>query len=364
MRVIRGCALLAILLIQRVALANDSSFGGSGADLVPIEEKRIRMVSEDIIATFIGDWSVTAAYVFENPTNETISLQMGFPEPKCVEDLDCHVDRAFKDLETTVRDVPVKLRKGKLSLSKLSPVLGKVWLYDVTFEPRERIKIWHSYRVGGTWSLSGGYDLVYVTRTGAQWGAPIESAKFRFRLPVWMKSLQHAKWAKPTDIHIVRTAKDAYTEVVFEQQQWTPKSDLWVAFELDGMMEQEWRLPESPVAGIEPCGLTSDTTAIDAWNATQERPDTTAALAKTWSQQSAASLQTCTNNVFARYGRKFENDRYNRYFYGSKGWSPGAPPYKPYAPNPAYSTRVLTDVDWAVLKVLKMAKAMQAQATQ
>jgi hypothetical protein len=65
---------------------------------------------------------------------------MGFPEPRCDEDGDCHISQSFKDLETTVRGVPVQHRKGKLSMTKLSPVLGKVWLYDVIFEPKERVK--------------------------------------------------------------------------------------------------------------------------------------------------------------------------------------------------------------------------------
>jgi hypothetical protein len=351
--------LLAWLLHPSYVLANDSSFGGSAADLVPLKETRVRMVSEDIVATFDGEWKVSAAYVFENPTAQAVTLQMGFPEPRCPEDMDCHVSQAFKDLETTVRGVPVEHRKGSLSMSKLSEILGKVWLYDVSFAAKERVEIHHSYRVGGSYSIGGGYDLVYITRTGALWSGPIGSATFRFRCPAWMISLTYAKGSKPNDIHIVREGEEAYTEVVFEMHDWKPKKDLWVAFELDGM-DAQWKVPAHPVPGIDPCPLQSDDLFFTAQQAVDDGAAAVDALARTWNQQPPLALRTCANNVFARYGRKFDSELYNRFFYGAKGWAPGAPPYKPYAPNPAYSTALLGAHDWAVLKVLRAAKALRA----
>jgi hypothetical protein len=349
--------LLLVLMIGvsvPAARANDSSFGGSGADLVPLSETRVRMVSEDIVLTWGRGWKVVADYVFENPTDEPVTLQMGFPEPKCIPDMDCDVDTSFKDLETTVRDAPVTHRKGNTSLSKLSVVLGTVWLYDVSFAPKERVHIRHTYRVGGTCGLSGWCDIAYITRTGARWAGPIENAKFRFRLPIWMNSLRYPKWSKPASIQMAHVGNDAFTEIAFEQTQWKPKADLWVAFEQEPPFPT-WSAPDRRAPGIEPCPLDSDALP-DAWAAVAAGETNVAELAKLWSRHSPEQLRTCVNNVFARYGRKFEANLYNRYFYGSKGWSPGKPPYKLYSPNPAFSNRALTAYDWAVLKVLRMAR--------
>ena len=212
----------------------------------------------------------------------------------------------------------------------------------------------NTYRVGGSCSIGGACDIMYITRTGALWAGPIESAKFRFRLPIWMNSLRYPKWSKPKSIQMVYLGDDAYTEVLFEQTQWKPKADLWVAFEQDYFIP-EWTTPGTPTKGVPPCPLVGYI-YDDAQQAVNEGDSAVAELAKVWSRESPEALKTCANNVFARYGRKFDSNRNNRFFYGSKGWLPGKPPYKLYAPNPAFSNRVLTPFDWAVLRVLRTAR--------
>ena len=56
-------------------------------------------------------WRVTGTYRFENPTAHRVSLQMGFPERRCVDS--CYERRGeFHGLSTTVRGQPVTQRQG------------------------------------------------------------------------------------------------------------------------------------------------------------------------------------------------------------------------------------------------------------
>ncbi|MEZ5584231.1 MAG: hypothetical protein R3F37_17105 [Candidatus Competibacteraceae bacterium] len=93
-------------------MANDMAFGGAGADLVPLTENRVQMVSEDILIERRafggyqilgkGDWRVSAAYRFHNLTSESVDVQVGFPEPACPEDGDCDFT-GFTAMIITVR---------------------------------------------------------------------------------------------------------------------------------------------------------------------------------------------------------------------------------------------------------------------
>jgi hypothetical protein len=98
----------------RSARANDTSVGGTGVDLVSLKESSVRMSAEDILITYQdGQWRVLAKYRFENPTDESVSLQIGFPEVGCPQEDEgeCHA-KAFKGLLTKVDGESVKHRKG------------------------------------------------------------------------------------------------------------------------------------------------------------------------------------------------------------------------------------------------------------
>src|SRR5688572_28702882 len=104
---------LAAALTPTPALTNDATFGGAGADLVPLAEQRVQLKSEDIRLTSKGyEWLIDATYVFYNP-GELVKVQVGFPEYRCEEGFDCN-NVAFSDLETTVDGVRVEHRQGQL----------------------------------------------------------------------------------------------------------------------------------------------------------------------------------------------------------------------------------------------------------
>ena len=62
--------------------ANDTAFGGSAASPYPVHTKEVRMVSEDITIRSdarTGNWLYTCEFVFENLSEEPVSILMGMP---------------------------------------------------------------------------------------------------------------------------------------------------------------------------------------------------------------------------------------------------------------------------------------------
>ncbi len=78
-------ALLALSLLVASLLpagANDAAFGGSAASPYPVHTKEIRMVSEDITIRSdakSGAWLYTCDFVFENLSEDPITILMGMP---------------------------------------------------------------------------------------------------------------------------------------------------------------------------------------------------------------------------------------------------------------------------------------------
>ena len=74
---------LSLLLASLLpAGANDTAFGGSAASPYPIHTKEIRMVSEDITIRSdarTGNWLYTCEFVFENLSEDPVSILMGMP---------------------------------------------------------------------------------------------------------------------------------------------------------------------------------------------------------------------------------------------------------------------------------------------
>ena len=332
------------LLVAPAAVANDAVFGGQGVNLVPLEETRVRMLSEDILieqvvnedyetGAFGSDvplrWRVQAVYHFENPSGEPVQLQMGFPERRCV---DGCWDRqgAFFGLVTTVRGRAVPQRVGQVSLDvSWSNNLGRVYVYDVGFAPHETVEIVHRYSFDKS-GLRGGEYLRYVTQTGRLWAGPIGRARFTIR-PLVRPWLLRA----PPEYHVRSythvpvsprggSTRRTRTEIVFEMEDWTPQEDLLLELideDLCGMrlFDLDCMLPEV------------------AHEAFRRRP-----LCEAW--------------VLARHGKPFEDPRLRRRFYDQPeelsaeasgclvAWqSPRQLIW--LAPNPDYSDTMLSDGD-------------------
>ncbi len=194
MRITRNKLLaLSVLLaagLVAYALANDSSFGGIGANIYPMQNTVIALEREHVTFEERDErlFDVTAELTFFNPSRKAIHLQLGFPVHFARGDEEMNLDvipgeptlegrfRVFvNDVETKA-----KLQKRKAAPNEFLP-LG-VYVFAATFPPRKRTVIRHRYAFIA--SINGVTDLEvpYVFQTGGNWRGNIEQAVFEYRL--------------------------------------------------------------------------------------------------------------------------------------------------------------------------------------
>ena len=231
--------------------ANDFEAGWHGEDVKLLSTGRIRMVSEDILIDQSWPWSslwlVDASYVLENLTDDTLTVNVGFPEPT-FDSLP-----RFREYRTLVRGEQVDYRVARSVLIDGESVYGRTYVVEVTFLPNERVDILHRYEYYGD-SWAGGIIVGYVTATGRSWAGPIADARFTintyfdgtesgpFAKIVFPKEystptfriekiaatgfiedhpyLNEGDWSQETPEYLYRSSW------VFEQKDWTPQTDL------------------------------------------------------------------------------------------------------------------------------------------
>lgn len=334
-------------------LANDATVGGQGADLVLLDESRIRMVSEDIRLVQkergMPEWIVYAHYVFHNPTADSVHVRMGFPEMEYDRNVDYDTyDPRFRDLQTRVGGYPVEHSRGTLREGLVDFRLGTVYVFEVAFGPGERVVIDHRYEYSGSSDVMG-VRADYVTRTGSLWNGPIEKATFtvavaglpsRIAWPAEYNMIGQYRDRFPTDP--AGTVRSVY---IFQQTDWIPTNDfsvgmyLWYDASLPDCCPQGWSVDEI-LAASDPSG----------------------ALREEAECLPTDSIRLCRNAVFARYGRPFTDSALTHYFYPplrSGGlWGPDDESDVPMfsiglQPNPRYSDDLLSDADRELVVLLK-----------
>jgi hypothetical protein len=237
------------------AWANDATFGGAGADLVPLERTDVEMKSEDITLEAVGvRWRVRARYVFSNHAAEAVKLQVGFPEYRCDSDQESDCGRtAFRDLRTKVEGAPVKHRSGTLDKKhEWAPYLGTVWLFDVTFPSGKDIMIEHEYSLDAGENVMGDIYTTYVTRTGASWRGGIGRARFTAILPPYTHTVKQPVIAGMTvTAPVLVPGPNAHVKLVLEARDWKPKGEVPISFN-DDARYVEARLPSASKAWSQP----------------------------------------------------------------------------------------------------------------
>lgn len=294
--------------------ANDTSVGGTGVDLHILKESSVRMQAEDITLTHVERvFEIVAKYTFENPTDNHVQLQVGFPEVGCLkeEEGDCHAG-AFRGLETTVDGKIVVHRKGSLKQTeKWAKHLGTFWLFDVDFPAKKKVVIFHRYSMDATLDSMGGVSVSYVTRTGATWAKPIGHAKFRFRVPPYATHLMSNEvLGAPQNPRFVKEGAEAFTEVVFEKKNWIPKGDLFFSFAT--------AFGQFPVPRLDP-GTLSKRAQDLGLRAADQCPWTSPYGGD--EPATSAQAQSCRNLIYARWGYPFEKRRLrDLYYIAGKKW--------------------------------------------
>lgn len=354
-RTLTLAALILSLAVPSLASANDGTWGGTGSDLVPLKEKRIRMAAEDIVMEYVPvkkygqRWLITATYTFENPTDEKITVQMGFPERFCDGESDCGSPdnkHTFFDMKTTVDGKPVKVVVGKVSSKdeQWAPELGRVHLFDVTFAPKSKVSVVHTYHHGYSGSSIGDSGLYYITKTGSLWNGPIGKARFTVRMPERPWGLVYPKTYNLKSYTSRKQGKTATTELIFEQENWTPTQDLDLYF--GSPLTQSAGCPQVHEAGI----------GEGIKKATPE------AAQEAFGKLTDDELRVCRNLPYAHHGYSFKDEKLQKYFYtGAKAVSGPYDGEDPkdfiridYQPNPFYDEAMLSKDEQGYVKLIKL----------
>ena len=349
----RSWLLTAILLLATapVIWANDFAYGGDGSNLMPLEKTPVRMASETITierATLqhpnARGWQVRAVYQFENPTDEVLTVKMGFPEFRCAEDEgDCAVEgNTFVELRTWVAGQEVKMGEGKVSRRhEWSAKLDRVHTFEVSFQARQTQKVIHTYRFAGSSSVWAEHPS-YVTRTGALWNGPIGRATFIIRTPTRPYGLTF-----PKEFHLARYVerlegerpKRYVTELVFEQREWVPRGDLQVELHHHGLQLLGLRCPIMDMIVEDSERLTSPDYYL--WSELKEL--------------SSEELRQCRNLPYAAHGYPFQDPALSELFYGTQENNGIMSSFS--RENPEFTPAMLTGDEWIYIRAMKMVEA-------
>ena len=271
---LRLLILLGVLGTTRLATADDTAFGGSAAELAPLERTDVQLHAERIVLMAHPTemrWDVSARYEFVNPGATAVKLQVGFPEARCFDGQPFCSTAAFQRLTTRVDGQPVQHRKGQLGGGY---EWGTIWLFDVMFPPGKTVVVEHEYAAAGGRDSMGYRYLPYITRTGRNWAKTIEKAQFVVRVPPFTRVVlvprgQGIKGQPP------RVAADGLVELVAEAAHWVPPRDVAFGFNAS-----------SVGTGAEDCRSTVESEdaqrCINAFYAAKGYPFTSAKLKETY----------------------------------------------------------------------------------
>jgi hypothetical protein len=247
-------ALLALMLTFGAAQANDSTFGGTGATLLPIKNTNISMMDEHIVIDGVptsqgpmGHWKTTCTFHFKNETKEKQTITMGFPfmrtmdivtdlpelTPAQVKALP-PTERApylapfIKSFTTKVRGAAVKSKEIDIK-DKRSPY-GHAWVWDVTFEPGETVEVVNTYEHDNSGDVEGHDWIDYILLTGKNWkdgkiGRSLLEVKPNTE---FVHNFSHSISTLPKGAKLESDGK--YRKLVWDLKDFKPEDDLYFSF--------------------------------------------------------------------------------------------------------------------------------------
>ncbi|MEK6742654.1 MAG: YARHG domain-containing protein [Nitrospirota bacterium] len=201
-----------------------------GNTVIPVQNNKIRMVSEEVVMVpantkgITEDVKVNATFLFENLTDQPISMKMGFP----------YFSSAPKSFKAWVQDKVVNIEKrpmggkGEIVLQhERSGYILHMNAWDISFQPHEKKNVKVEYL--GTWGFSLDRStsyFIYVVETGALWSGTIGKADFSLILSEsTMDYLKHPGTA-------LRAYPSGYmrkgNRIEWHFQNWKPKENLGV----------------------------------------------------------------------------------------------------------------------------------------
>lgn len=310
-KIMRRVLFALMFLTATPAFANDASFGGSGANLMPLKNTDVAMVHERIEMVAEGNgtaWDVTVTFTFKNTSKKPVELTMGFPFP--VNDLEGDVNPPAGEkppkknaplvwaFTTKVRGKTVKPKRTAIDPNeKFGLYYGFAYVWPVKFKGGEEIKVVNTYRTGMTVTSVGTSHGDYVLKTGALWkGGKIGQSEIEVRGPKRHVPCFDDRYG-PTTVPAgakATTNSDGTTTFTWDLRNFAPKEDLSVCFlDLNANRHMEfYQLQDSDISKL-----------------------------------SKKELRIVRNTVFALHGYKFKSQDLAKHF-AKKPWYVVNPKFK------------------------------------
>ncbi len=340
-------AFLALSLTFGAASANDTSFGGEGATLLPIENHEIAMVDEHIVIEGMPDkrpdfpklkgWKTTCTFHFRNDSSSPQTITMGFPFPRPIdvdregtqlEELDAKMKKVFltpmiAKFTTKVRNVDVKSKE--IEIKDPSSPYRNAWVWDVTFAPGETVEVVNTYEHEASGNSEYEQEITYVLRTGKNWkggkiGRSLLEVKPNLDFYPVPGELAAEYEVQPKGARI--EADGAFKKVIWDLKDFEPKSDLRIRF-IPAEDFVKYRMESTLPEVVEPDG-------------------------------SCKELRILRNALYAWFGYSFKNADLKKHF--EKQWW--------YKADPGFDLQKLSDLDRRALtgaaKVVKAAEKEKA----
>ena len=335
------CALFILFSCAMTAQADDSAFGGSGAALIPIKQSGVKMVNEHVVLNgvgidedgFKGSWHVTCDFTFENTQNKLLKFRMGFPFPVKEELGEVTVPAGHKakrgdplvySFAAWADGKPIAAKHYNItSVPEKGLYYDNAYIWNMTFAPRQIIKIHHKYVTGVSPNAVGHTYASYVLKTGGLWeGGKIGYARLEVipNVPTRMCSelkTPETQYLQPTLPGVKIIGFGADRRYIWDLKDFHPTQDL--DFCLQTGKDYVRHRVVYPVLHNE----------INL------------------RRLGAAKLTILKNAIFAQYGRIFHNPKLQAYF--AKQWW--------YVRNPNYNDGMLSSDDkQAIAIILKATK--------
>lgn len=341
---IRIIATLLFLSTVTTAAANDTAFGGGGATPMPIREGNVQMKDEHIVISgkdinsgnLDGHWKYACDYTFKNLSDKSVALKMGFPFPVRSEEEAVTVPKGYKlkNGDPIVYDFTVKINDKLVNTQfySISPNLNEqmdykgAYIWDMTFQPNEEIKVYHNYLTGITFNVMGQIWVSYVLRTGGLWqGGKIGAAKLEVipNTPTRLCNELDEQTKPPALVGMKIIGKKAERKYVWNLKNFSPQMDLELCLQT-GRDYIRYHV-------VYPIAEGSDSIQLD--------------------KMSLLELRFLRNAIYAQYGRGFQDAQMQDYF-NQQWW---------YEPNPNYSDSSLTKEDKQALEFILKCEKQRAK---
>ncbi len=240
---LRPLAAIAILL-PCVALAagaeipevNDTSYGGRGADPVPLQPTAVQLRAADVHLEHVLEkdaWQVSATYDLFNPGAAPAALQLLLPEDLCVPPRGC------SPMAGAYLDVGVRFGDEVLTAATAKPEMVRPWaehpgqgyLYSISVPPQEPARFSIEYRFdashGSRW-----WGVRWRSAAG-RWGGPPGRVRYTVEMHQPTPYVLY-----PRACHLAEFAERdhggaATIRLVFTAEGAAARDDFWAIFPAD-----------------------------------------------------------------------------------------------------------------------------------